>query len=245
MVRDLHLAAGCRRRHGRRRGRHSRGLALDRSGSRLLGVRHVLVRRATAEEGNREQQGNQLIVLLPEPGNEAERNGLANLRVHEETQQPRGERNHSNECGDSGEFDISSELHLYYQRQIFCHVKVMALVCTPLTDAHGSEFKQATPMVPKQNVQSVVESMENSLPLDTNPATRSFTPPPPPPNPVAVQTGMGTQPDKISRILSLVEQNKTGYETSSSKDMFLYVLTGVMFLFTFDTFVTLGRGMRG
>jgi len=97
----------------------------------------------------------------------------------------------------------------------------------------------------KKGVQSVVEHMESTLPLDTNPATRSFTPPPPPPNPVAVQASMGAQPDKISRILSLVEQNKTGYETSSSKDMFLYVLTGVMFLFTFDTFVTLGRGMRG
>jgi hypothetical protein len=121
----------------------------------------------------------------------------------------------------------------------------MALVCTDLSDAHGSPFKTATPISAAPGVQSVVEKMESSLPLDTNPATRTFTPPPPPPNPVAVQSGMGTQPDKISRILSLVEQNKTGYETSSSKDMFLYVLTGVMFLFTFDTFVTLGRGMRG
>jgi len=130
----------------------------------------------------------------------------------------------------------------------------MALVCTDLTEAHGSPFKtvaspMATPSMPpgnaKKGVQSVVEHMESTLPLDTNPATRSFTPPPPPPNPVAVQASMGAQPDKISRILSLVEQNKTGYETSSSKDMFLYVLTGVMFLFTFDTFVTLGRGMRG
>ena len=111
----------------------------------------------------------------------------------------------------------------------------MALVCTDLSEAHGSPFKTAAPL------QSVVEKTESSLPLDTNPATQTFTPPP---NPVAVQSGMGTQPDKISRILSLVEQNKTGYETSSSKDMFLYVLTGVMFLFTFDTFVTLGRGMR-
>lgn len=129
----------------------------------------------------------------------------------------------------------------------------MALVCTDLKDAHGSEFKGAsqmtTPSMPpgnsKKGVQSIVEHMESTLPLDTNPATQTFTPPPPPPNPVAVQASMGTQPDKISRILSLVEQNKTGYETSSSKDMFLYVLTGVMFLFTFDTFVTLGRGMRG
>ena len=128
----------------------------------------------------------------------------------------------------------------------------MALVCTDLSDAHGSPFKtvnlMATPAAEpgssKKGVQSIVEKMENTLPLDTNPATKTFTPPPQP-DAVAVQSSMANQPDKISRILSLVEQNKTGYETSSSKDMFLYVLTGVMFLFTFDTFVTLGRGMRG
>jgi hypothetical protein len=101
----------------------------------------------------------------------------------------------------------------------------------------------ATPEMPpgnaKKGVQSIVEKMEGSLPLDSNPATSNFAA-----NPVAVQTAMGSQPDKLSRILALVEQNKTGYETSSSKDMFLYVLTGVMFLFTFDTFVTLGRGMH-
>jgi hypothetical protein len=129
----------------------------------------------------------------------------------------------------------------------------MALVCTDLTEAHGSPFKvvnlMTTPSAPpgnaKKGVQAVVEHMETTLPLDNNPTTSNFTAPQPPPNPVAVQSQMGSQPDKLSRILSLVEQNKTGYEPSSSKDMFLYVLTGVMFLFTFDTFVTLGRGMRG
>jgi hypothetical protein len=129
----------------------------------------------------------------------------------------------------------------------------MALVCTDLSDAHGSPFKtvstvmtapSAPPGNSKKGVQSVVENMEASLPLDQNPATRTFTPTPQP-DAVAVQSQMANQPDKLNRILSLVEQNKTGYEPSSSKDMFLYVLTGVMFLFTFDTFVTLGRGMRG
>ena len=129
----------------------------------------------------------------------------------------------------------------------------MALVCTDLSDAHGSPFKtvstamtapSAPPGNSKKGVQSVVENMEASLPLDQNPATRTFTPMPQP-DAVAVQSQMSNQPDKLNRILSLVEQNKTGYEPSSSKDMFLYVLTGVMFLFTFDTFVTLGRGMRG
>jgi len=123
----------------------------------------------------------------------------------------------------------------------------MALVGTDLTEAHGSPFKtvnlMTTPSSPagnsKKGVQSVVEHMETTLPLDSNPATSNFVPPS-----VATQSAMANQPDKISRILALVEQNKTGYEPSSSKDMFLYVLTGVMFLFTFDTFVTLGRGMR-
>lgn len=53
------------------------------------------------------------------------------------------------------------------------------------------------------------------------------------------------QMDKISRILRLVEQNKTGYERPATQDIFLYILTGVFFLFTFDTFVVLGKSMRG
>uniref|UniRef100_A0A6C0AKS5 Uncharacterized protein n=1 Tax=viral metagenome TaxID=1070528 RepID=A0A6C0AKS5_9ZZZZ len=124
----------------------------------------------------------------------------------------------------------------------------MALVCTDLTEAHGSPFKvvnlMATPAAApgnsKKGVQAVVEHMQTTLPLDTNPATSNFSAPPV----VAAQAQMTNQPDKLNRILALVEQNKTGYEPSSGKDMFLYVLTGVVFLFTFDTFVTLGRGMR-
>jgi hypothetical protein len=49
--------------------------------------------------------------------------------------------------------------------------------------------------------------------------------------------------DKLSRILRLIEQNRTGYERPSTNDVLLYILTGVVFLFTFDTFVTLGRQM--
>ena len=125
----------------------------------------------------------------------------------------------------------------------------MALVGTDLTEAHGSPFKTVNMMSTpaqapgnaKKGVQAVVEHMETTLPLDTNPSTSNFTAPPV----VSAQAAMNAQPDKLSRILSLVEQNKTGYEPSSNKDMFLYVLTGVLFLFTFDTFVSLGRGMRG
>lgn len=52
------------------------------------------------------------------------------------------------------------------------------------------------------------------------------------------------QMDKISRILRLVEQNKTGYEKPATQDILLYVFTGVFFLFTLDTFVMLGKSMR-
>lgn len=48
---------------------------------------------------------------------------------------------------------------------------------------------------------------------------------------------------KLNRIIRMIEQNKTGYETPSSHDMALYVFTGVMALFVLDTFVNLGRRM--
>ena len=50
--------------------------------------------------------------------------------------------------------------------------------------------------------------------------------------------------DKLTRILRLIEQNKTGYERPATQDMLLYVFTGVFFLFTLDTFVLLGKSMR-
>ena len=46
---------------------------------------------------------------------------------------------------------------------------------------------------------------------------------------------------KLDRIMRMIEQNRTGYETPSSHDMALYVFTGVMALFVLDTFVNLGR----
>lgn len=49
---------------------------------------------------------------------------------------------------------------------------------------------------------------------------------------------------KLNRILHMIEQNKTGYETASTHDMLLYVFTGIFFIFTFDTFVSLGKRMR-
>jgi hypothetical protein len=49
--------------------------------------------------------------------------------------------------------------------------------------------------------------------------------------------------DKVSRILRLVEQNRTGYERPAIQDIGLYIFTGVFFLFTFDTFVEIGKSM--
>lgn len=49
---------------------------------------------------------------------------------------------------------------------------------------------------------------------------------------------------KLNRILHMIEQNRTGYETSSTNDMLLYIFTGVFFIYTFDTFVALGRTMH-
>ena len=49
---------------------------------------------------------------------------------------------------------------------------------------------------------------------------------------------------KLDRIMRMVEQNRTGYESPSSHDMMLYIFTGVFFLFTFDTFVNLGKRMK-
>lgn len=49
---------------------------------------------------------------------------------------------------------------------------------------------------------------------------------------------------KLNRILHMIEQNRTGYETGSTQDMLLYVFTGIFFLYTLDTFVSLGKRIR-
>ena len=107
----------------------------------------------------------------------------------------------------------------------------------------------------KKKNQSIVDSITSSLPLDTNPVTESFRVSPPPPRVALRETFASSQPasvfegveqsDKLSRILRLIEQNKTGYERPAVQDMVLYIATGVFFLFTFDTFVMMGKSMRG
>lgn len=49
---------------------------------------------------------------------------------------------------------------------------------------------------------------------------------------------------KLEKMMRMIEQNKTGYESPSSHDMMLYVFTGVFFLFTLDTFVSLGKHLK-
>ena len=107
-----------------------------------------------------------------------------------------------------------------------------------------------------QKNQSLIDSLKSSLPLDKNPATENFVV-----RQEAVKRMMGRehfsqsqpagvyesmeQADKLNRILRLIEQNRTGYERPAVQDIALYVFTGVFFLFTLDTFVELGKSMRG
>lgn len=103
----------------------------------------------------------------------------------------------------------------------------------------------------------LIQSLTGSLPLDTSPQTQNIKVPEPKvkePSPVefrhAIRESFADQlpttyDEKLSRILRLIEQNKTGYERPATEDMLLYIFTGIMFLFTFDTFVTLGRTMAG
>lgn len=97
----------------------------------------------------------------------------------------------------------------------------------------------------------LLDSLQNSLPLDKNPETENFSIQrvEQPARMVARERFTiptpSSEDDKLSRILRLIEQNKTGYERPVVQDMALYVFTGVFFLFTFDTFVLLGKSMRG
>ena len=141
-----------------------------------------------------------------------------------------------------------------------------------LEDAFGTPFGQRVPVtlehpdkketfaVEKKEDKhaDLVKSIEKTLPLDTNPETQSFRTvlPDAPLDPrlptfrqqVREHFGMnggGGDDSKLDRILRLIEQNRTGYAPAATQDMLLYIATGVFFLFTFDTFVTLGKSMRG
>jgi len=126
--------------------------------------------------------------------------------------------------------------------------------------------EQAEPPKKKEENKNkeLIESVSKTLPLDTNPETESFnaTPQHLKPKPDAPldprlpafrdrvrehfgMNGGGGDDSKLDRILRLIEQNRTGYAPAATQDMLLYIATGVFFLFTFDTFVSLGKAMRG
>ena len=134
----------------------------------------------------------------------------------------------------------------------------------PVTHEHPdkAEPPPATRPDQKEKHSELLKSVEKSLPLDTNPATESFNATPKRPLPDAPldprlptyrqqvrehfgMSGGGGDDSKLDRILRLIEQNRTGYAPATTQDMLLYIATGVFFLFTFDTFVTLGKSMRG
>lgn len=146
----------------------------------------------------------------------------------------------------------------------------MSLPQTSLEDAYGGKPFGSRTLVrdspaepPKKKVephtsmsaQIAAGNLLSSLPIDESPppVNEGFRIRDEKPAPVERITarekfterrGSGADEDKISRILRLIEQNKTGYERPAVQDMILYVFTGVFFLFTFDTFVMLGKGMR-
>lgn len=139
----------------------------------------------------------------------------------------------------------------------------------PVTHEHPDkvEPEQAKRADQAEKHKELVESVAKSLPLDTDPRTESFNSTPPPKHhrkllPEAPldprlstfrdqvrehfgMSGGGGDDSKLDRILRLIEQNRTGYAPAATQDMLLYIATGVFFLFTFDTFVSMGKSMRG
>lgn len=105
-----------------------------------------------------------------------------------------------------------------------------------------------------EKTKNMVESVQKSIGYDTSPVTENFRVDEEPARRTTLRerftssqpANMVTdfdQSEKISRILRLIEQNRTGYERPAMQDMLLYIATGVFFLFTFDTFVMLGKSM--
>ena len=149
----------------------------------------------------------------------------------------------------------------------------MSLNYGSLEEVHGAPFGTRVPVVHEdqksklekplaeqkdtstERIRATVAAVSSSLPLDTNPETETFTVRPAPVKERMTLREKFTEPtptshadaaaeEKLTRILRLIEQNRTGYEKPAVPDMILYIFTGVFFLFTFDTFVQLGKGMR-
>jgi hypothetical protein len=49
---------------------------------------------------------------------------------------------------------------------------------------------------------------------------------------------------KLNQIMRMIQESRGGQESPATQDMLLYIFTGVFFLFTFDTFVTLGKRLK-
>ena len=49
---------------------------------------------------------------------------------------------------------------------------------------------------------------------------------------------------QLQRLYKLLDQQNMGSETPGTQDLLLYIFTGVFFIFTFDTFVNLGKRLR-
>jgi hypothetical protein len=129
-------------------------------------------------------------------------------------------------------------------------------------DVYGTPFGRQTLLTDQKKeamtneknpnkIKSMMAEVAKSLPLDTSGETENFRVQETP-LPIAPQQRQKVQErfsdpndDKLSRILRLIEQNRTGYERPATQDMVLYVFTGIFFLFTLDTFVLLGKSMRG
>lgn len=137
----------------------------------------------------------------------------------------------------------------------------MSLSQTSLEDAYGGKpfgSRAPEPIMAKKNesAQQAAQSLVASLNIDETPPPRAEGFRIREEAPAPVQQRMmarekfterpvaSADEDKISRILRLIEQNRTGYERPAVQDMVLYVFTGVFFLFTLDTFVMLGKSMR-
>jgi hypothetical protein len=140
----------------------------------------------------------------------------------------------------------------------------------PIQKEFGGQGERSEEALKKN--QGLLDSISRSLPLDTNKETENFVPRETEyrkpgaqtlresftspravhlqtvrenftASPGSVFTGDRETLEKLNRVLRLIEQNRTGYETPAVQDMLLYIATGVFFLFTFDTFVMLGRAM--
>jgi hypothetical protein len=126
-------------------------------------------------------------------------------------------------------------------------------------DVYGTPFGRQTLLTDQKKeamtneknpnkTKSMMAEVAKSLPLDTSGETENFRvqeAAPIPQRQKVQERFSDPNDDKLSRILRLIEQNRTGYERPATQDMVLYVFTGIFFLFTLDTFVLLGKSMRG